>query len=102
MSHGVDIMSEKEDTATADGGEMVQQLVTPQEAATLKGVAVASIYKAIERGQLTAVRALGRVAIRVSDLDNYQPGSYGDVKRTYKPRGPGRPKTETAEGEASH
>lgn len=88
-------MDEKEDT---DSGELVQQLVTPQEAAALKGVAVASIYKAIERGQLSAIRALGRVAIRTTDLDNYQPGSYGDTKRTYKPRGPGRPKTEAAGG----
>jgi excisionase family DNA binding protein len=71
--------------------DVTTQYLTPREAAERKGVAVASIYKAIERGQIPSVRVLGRVALRVGDVEAYQPGSYGENKRDYRPRGPGRP-----------
>jgi excisionase family DNA binding protein len=71
--------------------ELLDQYLTPRQAAERKGVAVPTIYKAIERGQLPAVRLLNRVALRVTDVDAYQPGSYGGVQRAAKRRGPGRP-----------
>ncbi len=64
--------------------------ITPQQAAKHKGVTVQAIYKAIERGVLPSVRVLDRVALRPVDVDAYQPGSYGGVKRTIIRRGPGR------------
>lgn len=64
--------------------------LTPRQAALNKGVSVQAIYKAIERGSLASVRVLDRVALRVVDVDAYQPGSYNGVKRTLKRRGPGR------------
>jgi len=71
------------------------EYLTPREAAEDKGVAVATIYKAIERGNLQAYRVLGRVALRKADVDAYQPGSYGEAQRATKRRGPGRPKAAT-------
>ena len=64
--------------------------LTPKQAAERKGVSVPTIYKAIERGALPFERVLDRVAVRVADVDAYQPGSYGGIKRTVKRRGPGR------------
>ncbi len=66
------------------------EYITPKQAAELKGVSVPTIYKAIERGSLPSVRVLDRVALRVTDVEAYQPGSYGGVKRTVIRRGPGR------------
>ncbi len=64
--------------------------LTPKQAAERKGVSVPTIYKAIERGVLPSERVLGRVAVRLTDVDTYQPGSYGGIKRTVRQRGPGR------------
>ena len=64
--------------------------LTPKQAAERKGVALPTIYKAIERGLLPSVRVLDRVALRVADVDAYTPGSYGGIKRTVIRRGPGR------------
>ena len=66
------------------------EYMTPRQAAECKGVTVQAIYKAIERGLLPSVRVLDRVALRVADVEAYQPGSYGGIKRTVKRRGPGR------------
>lgn len=68
----------------------MDEYITPKKAAEIKGVSVPTIYKAIERGVLPAMRVLDRVALRPADVDAYQPGSYGGVKRTVKRRGPGR------------
>ena len=67
------------------------EYLTPKEAAERKGVALASIYKAIERGALPSERVLERVVIPILAVDAYEPGSYGETRRTYKKRGPGRP-----------
>ena len=66
------------------------EFITPRQAAERKSVTVQAIYKAIERGHLPSVRVLDRVALRPADVDSYQPGSYGGVKRTVRRRGPGR------------
>lgn len=66
------------------------EFITPRQAAERKSVTVQAIYKAIERGHLPSVRVLDRVALRPADVDAYQPGSYGGIKRTVKRRGPGR------------
>lgn len=68
----------------------MEDYLTPKQAAERKGVAVPTIYKAIERGQLPSVRILDRVALRVADVEAYTPGSYGGVTRTVRKRGPGR------------
>lgn len=70
----------------------MDEYLTPKKAAEIKGVSVPTIYKAIERGVLPSVRVLDRVALHRADVDAYQPGSYGGVKRTVIRRGPGRAK----------
>lgn len=79
------------------GAATVAEYLTPQEAAAKKGVALASIYKAIERGQMPSERVFGRVVLRVSDVEAYTPGTYtrqgGEtIARAAIKRGPGRPK----------
>ncbi len=71
-------------------GKTMNDYLTPKQAAERKGVSVPTIYKAIERGVLPSERVLDRVAVRVADVDAYQPGSYNGVKRTVRKRGPGR------------
>jgi len=68
----------------------MDEYLTPRQAAERKGVSVPTIYKAIERGVLPSERVLDRVALRVADVEAYQPGSYGGIKRTVRRRGPGR------------
>ena len=68
----------------------MDEYFTPKKVAEIKGVSLQAIYKAIERGLLPSVRVLDRVALRPADVDAYQPGSYGGIKRTVKRRGPGR------------
>lgn len=73
------------------------EYLTPRQAAELKGVSIPTIYKAIERGLLPSVRVLDRVALHRADVEAYQPGSYGGVKRAVIRRGPGRtPKSSVA------
>ncbi|MBV9467681.1 MAG: helix-turn-helix domain-containing protein [Abitibacteriaceae bacterium] len=55
---------------------MAQKLLTPQEAATLKGVTRSAIYKAIAEGRLPHTRILGRVAIREDDVQVWEPIKY--------------------------
>ena len=75
--------------------------LTPKQAAERKGVSLPTIYKAIERGVLPSERVLDRVAVRIADVDAYQPGSYGGVTRTVRKRGPGRGPKQTASVPAS-
>jgi len=80
-----------------DKGQSMTGYITPRQAAEYKGVTVQAIYKAIERGLLPSVRVLDRVALRLADVEAYQPGSYNGIKRTVKRRGPGRsPKPDAA------
>lgn len=74
----------------------MENLLTPQEAAQRKGVAVQTIYKAIAERRLPSERVLGRIGLRPGDVDAYQPGSYGGAKRTRRSRGPGRRKASQA------
>lgn len=59
-----------------ENSETVEEYLTPQEAAERKGVTLQTIYKAIERGLLPSSRVLGRVSMRVADVDAYEPGNY--------------------------
>ena len=72
--------------------ETAAKYLTPKEAAALKGVTLATIYKAIERGTLPKHTVLDRVALLASDVESYSPGSYGGVTREKVLRGPGRPR----------
>lgn len=74
----------------------MEDLLTPQEAAQRKGVAVQTIYKAIAESRLPSQRVLGRIGLRPGDVEAYQPGSYGEAKRARRSRGPGRRKTSQA------
>lgn len=67
-----------------------EEMITVQEAALRKGVRATAIYNAIERGALVTTEVFGRKVLRAADVDAYQPGSYGGVKRAKLPRGPGR------------
>jgi len=70
----------------------MEEYLTPKQAAERKGVSLTAIYSAIARGKLPSVRVLDRIALRVADVDSYEPGSYAGVERTVKQRGPGRPR----------
>jgi len=61
---------------TSEAGSPNAVYLTPKEAAEKKGVSVAAIYKAIERGQLSSERVLNRVAVRTADIDAWQPAGY--------------------------
>ncbi len=67
------------------------KLLTPQEAATLKAVSRTAIYAAISEGRLPAIQILGRLGLRETDVQNWQPcGSKGHVRakrRSGKPKG---------------
>ena len=86
-----------QETTVATAESVETEYLTPKEAAERKGVALATIYKAIERGNLPSYRVLGRVAVKASDVDAYTPGSYGDAQRATVRRGPGRPKATKAD-----
>jgi excisionase family DNA binding protein len=55
---------------------MEKQLLTPLEAAILKGVSRAAIYTAIKEGRLPHTRILGRIALKKSDVAAWTPMSY--------------------------
>ena len=65
-----------------------EEYISVQEAASRKNVAATTIYEAVKRGEIPAHRFMGRVALKPSDVDAFQPGSYGGVERTRKKRGP--------------
>ena len=79
----------------------MDEYLTPRQAAERRGVSVSTIYRAIERGEIPALRLLSRLALRAADVDAYQPGSYNGIQRATRRRGPGRSrKTETAPTQA--
>ena len=62
-------------TAKADSSEnlliekvLTQKLLTPAEAAKLRGISRAAIYKAISQGRLPHQLILGRIALREADV----------------------------------
>lgn len=65
----------------------MDEYLTPQQAAARKGVAVSTIYKAMQRGHLQRVEKYGRILLREADVEAYQPGSYRGVQRAVRPRG---------------
>ena len=67
------------------------EYLTVAEVADLKGVSTSAIYKAMREGRLDSVDVLGRSLIPRSSALAYEPGSYGESKRSHKKRGPGRP-----------
>ncbi|BDI29373.1 hypothetical protein CCAX7_14240 [Capsulimonas corticalis] len=71
------------------------QLITPKEAAKLKEVSVATIYKAVKEGRLKAVWPVGAMAFLLADLDVWQPASYRGVQRAVVTRGIPRKKAQT-------
>jgi excisionase family DNA binding protein len=50
-----------------------EEMVTAAEAAKLKGIHIKSLYLAIQTGRLPATKYYGRVLIKRSDLDAWQP-----------------------------
>jgi excisionase family DNA binding protein len=68
---------------------MGNELLTPQEAARIKGVSVTTIYRAINEGRLPSQRVLGRLAVSPADVEAFEPGSYAGIRRTVIPRGRG-------------
>ena len=66
----------------------MEEFLTTREAADQKGVALATIYEAVKRGDLASTKVLGRIGIKPIDLDAYQAGSYNGIERTRKRRGP--------------
>jgi excisionase family DNA binding protein len=55
---------------------MKQKLLTPAEAAELKGVSRAAVYAAIAQDRLPHTRVLGRLAVREADVLSWTPVQY--------------------------
>lgn len=70
---------------------MNDEYITPKEAAERKGVSRQTIYSAIARDAIPATRILGRLAVRVADIEFFQPATYGENIRGTIKKGPGRP-----------
>ena len=72
--------------------------MTPAEAAQMKGCHVATVYRAVERGELPHTKVLRHIGLQLADVVAWEPAPYG--KRTagergegaVKRRGPGRPR----------
>ena len=73
---------------------MADKLITPTEAAQLKGVSRAAIYAAIAEERLPAQRVLGRLALREVDVRAWTPARYAG-------RTPGIPMSEDAKARIS-
>ena len=56
---------------------MGKKLLTPAEAAQLKGVSRSTIYSAIAEGRLKHTRVLGRLALQEVDVKAWTPIRYG-------------------------
>jgi excisionase family DNA binding protein len=55
---------------------MTDQLLTPDEAAQLKGVTVAAIYAAIKENRLPHIRVLRRIGLNKADVLQWTPRGY--------------------------
>ncbi|HEY0076117.1 MAG TPA: helix-turn-helix domain-containing protein [Abditibacteriaceae bacterium] len=55
---------------------MSDELITPAEAAQLKGVSTAAIYGAIKEGRLPHTRVLRRIGLCRADVLAWEPRSY--------------------------
>ncbi len=71
-----------------------QAYISVKDAADRKGVSQTAVYKAIQEGRLVATRFLGRLALRIVDVDRCEFGSYAGIERVRKPR------RKSAQGEA--
>lgn len=66
----------------------MEEYLSPQQAATLKGVATTTIYEAVKRGAIPAHRFMGRIGLLPADVEKWEPASYGGVERARVKRGP--------------
>ena len=57
---------------------MPNELITVDEAATLKGVTKAAVYAAVKEGRLPHERVLRRIAVRRDAVEAWQPIAYRD------------------------
>lgn len=73
---------------------MNKNLLTPDEAAKLKGVSRTTIYSAMAQGRLKHTRILGRLAIEKSDLLMWIPIPYSGRRK-------GTPMSEAAKARLS-
>lgn len=58
-------------------------LLTPAQAAELKGVSRTAVYSAIAEDRLPHVRMLGRLAVKRSDLEAWKPVRYAGRPRGF-------------------
>lgn len=61
--------------------ENIREALRIQQAADRIGVHYTAIQKAIERGEIEAVRADGKVYVLADSLENYKPRPYGEKRR---------------------
>lgn len=73
---------------------MEEVLITPREAAALKGVSRGTVYKAIAEGKLPHSLQLGHIALKKSDVLAWKPGTRGGAYNT-------RPMSEAAKEKLS-
>jgi len=64
----------------------MENLMTVEEAAALKGVSIATLYKAIREGRLPSQRVLGRVGLLRADVEAYEPQRGGPRPGSGRPR----------------
>ncbi|HZO87317.1 MAG TPA: helix-turn-helix domain-containing protein [Chthonomonadaceae bacterium] len=84
----------------------MEEYLSVQEAAALKAVSVSAVYRAIREGRLPAIMILGRKAIKVDDIKNFDFGTYTTpdgqtMQRARLPRGANSPRhrTQASSGE---
>lgn len=73
-------MTTSDNVAGASGEVAHEQMLTPAEAAQLKGVAKATVYKAVAEGALPHVRILGRIGLRKADVLAWAPSTLGGAR----------------------
>ncbi len=77
------------------------ELITPREAATLKGVTRGAIYAAIAEGRLPHTRVLGHLALRKADVLAWIPIRYAGRPGRPSGRAPGTPLSEETKARMS-
>jgi excisionase family DNA binding protein len=79
----------------------MEELLTPDEAAKLKGVTIAAIYAAVKENRLAHTRVLRRIGLRKPDVLAWTPRSYAGRPGTKGGRRKGIPMSAEAKARIS-
>ncbi len=80
---------------------MTEQLITPDEAARMKGVTAAAIYAAVKENRLPHTRVLRRIGLHEADVLQWTPRSYAGRPGAKSGRPQGTPMSEEVKARIS-